>query len=47
MKNKDYAPHYFSNKRADEKAKVSSSYSSKNYTNDARNNYNVKRGKTK
>lgn len=45
MKNKDYSPNFFKNAKADEKKKAS--YSTRNYTNDARNNYNVKRGKVK
>lgn len=41
-KSKNY---FFKNTRAEEKNKAS--YSSKNFTNDARNNYNIKKGKTK
>ena len=45
MKGKSNTNNFFRNAKAEEKNK--STYASRNFTNDARNNYNIKRGKTK
>lgn len=45
MKGKSNPNNFFRNAKAEEKTKAT--YASRNFTNDARNNYNIKRGKTK
>ena len=45
MKNKYYSQDFFRNARKEEKRKPIQNQQT--YTNDARNNYNVKRGKSK